>query len=130
LLKNGHQSRASRDYPAASPSRRRGKKSLLIRRDATPHPSEAPDKRDFAELNLHLPACRSLGAGRALFEQPGKEDFFGSLLDFSGDNGQIRGLNHFEPVIPAFHYSIIHVLLSSLTLQAFSEKISPERGSL
>ena len=34
LLKNTHLSRASRDYPAASPSRRRGKKSLLIRRDA------------------------------------------------------------------------------------------------
>jgi hypothetical protein len=31
LLKNGHLLR----YPAASPSRRRGKKSLLIRRDAT-----------------------------------------------------------------------------------------------
>jgi hypothetical protein len=35
LLKNAH----LRRYPAASPSRRRGKKSLLIRRDATPHPS-------------------------------------------------------------------------------------------
>jgi hypothetical protein len=31
LLKNGHLLR----YPAASPSRRRGKESLLIRRDAT-----------------------------------------------------------------------------------------------
>jgi hypothetical protein len=28
---------------------------------------------------LHLPACRSLGAGRALFEQPGKDNFFRSL---------------------------------------------------
>jgi len=35
LLKKAHLLR----YPAASPSRRRGKKSLLIRRDATPHPS-------------------------------------------------------------------------------------------
>jgi hypothetical protein len=35
LLKNAH----LRRRPAASPSRRRGKKSLLIRRDATPHPS-------------------------------------------------------------------------------------------
>jgi hypothetical protein len=34
-----------------------------------------PRKRDFAKLNLHLPACRSLGAGRAIFEQPGKHDF-------------------------------------------------------
>jgi hypothetical protein len=42
--------------------------------------SGAPGKRDFAELNLHLPACRSLGAGRALFEQPGEDDFFSSLL--------------------------------------------------
>jgi len=35
LLKNGHLLRG----PAASPSRRRGEKSLLIRRDATPQPS-------------------------------------------------------------------------------------------
>jgi hypothetical protein len=76
LLKNGHLLR----YPAASPPRRRGKKSLLIRRDPTPHPSGAPAERDFAKLNLHLPACRSLSAGRALFEQPGKGDFFNRLL--------------------------------------------------
>jgi hypothetical protein len=31
---------------------------------------------------LHLPACRSLGAGRALFEQPGEDDFSDSLLLF------------------------------------------------
>ena len=37
-------------------------------------------RRDFAKLNLHLPACRSLRAGRALFEQPGKDDFFSGLL--------------------------------------------------
>jgi len=42
----------------------RGKKSLLIRRDATLRISWA----------LYL----------ALFEQPGKDDFFGSLLEFSG----------------------------------------------
>jgi hypothetical protein len=30
---------------------------------------------------LHLPACRSFGVGRALFEQPGKNDFFRRLLD-------------------------------------------------
>jgi hypothetical protein len=41
--------------------------------------SRAPGKRDFAELNLHLPACRSLGAGRALFEQTGKDDLFSRL---------------------------------------------------
>ncbi len=40
----------------------------------------APQGRDFAKLNLHLPACRSLGAGRALFEQPGKDAFFSSPL--------------------------------------------------
>jgi hypothetical protein len=45
----------------------------------TPHDFGGPRKRDFAKLNLHLPACRSLGAGRALFEQPGKDDFFSSL---------------------------------------------------
>jgi hypothetical protein len=41
LLKNAH----LRRYPAASPSRRRGKKSLLIRRDATPHPSSCQSTR-------------------------------------------------------------------------------------
>ena len=68
LLKNGRLLR----YPAASPSRRRGKESLPIRRDATLRISGAPAKRDFAELNLHL----------ALFEQHQKDDFFSSLLDF------------------------------------------------
>jgi hypothetical protein len=57
--------------PAGSPTRRRGKKSLLIRRDATLRISGAPGKRDFAKLNLHL----------ALFEQPGKDDFTSSLLE-------------------------------------------------
>jgi hypothetical protein len=81
-----------RRYPAASPSCRRGKKSLLIRRDATPHPSpcqargrlieayarvgaihELPlrwdfgrsRKRDFAKLNLHP----------GIFDQPSEIDF-------------------------------------------------------
>jgi hypothetical protein len=55
--------------PAASPSRRRGNKSLLIRRDAT----------------LRI-ACLKAGERLAgalhldLFEQPGKDDFFSSLL--------------------------------------------------
>jgi hypothetical protein len=43
--------------------------------------SGAPGKRDFAELNLHLPACRSLGAGRTLFlSNLGKMTFFESPL--------------------------------------------------
>jgi hypothetical protein len=67
LLKNGHLLR----YPAASPARRRGEKSLLIRHDATPHPS-GPPKRDFAKLNLHL----------TLFEQPEKDGFFDSLIEY------------------------------------------------
>jgi hypothetical protein len=50
-LKNAHLLR----YPAASPSRRRGKKSLLIRRDATLRISGA----------LHL----------GIFDQPAKNDF-------------------------------------------------------
>jgi hypothetical protein len=37
--------------------------------------SGAPAKQDFAELNLHLLACRSLGAGRGIFEQPEKAAF-------------------------------------------------------
>jgi hypothetical protein len=40
-----------------------------------------PQGRDSAKLNLHLPACQSFGAGRALFEQPGKDDFTSSLLE-------------------------------------------------
>jgi len=43
--------------------------------------SEAPAKRDFAKLNLHLPACRSLGAGRALFEQPEKDGLLRGLQE-------------------------------------------------
>jgi hypothetical protein len=52
--------------PAGSPTRRRGKKSLLIRRDATLRISGA----------LHL----------TIFEQPGKDDFFHSLLDLKERN--------------------------------------------
>jgi porphobilinogen synthase len=37
---------------AGSPTRRRGTKSLLIRRDATLRTSGAPAERDFAKLNL------------------------------------------------------------------------------
>jgi hypothetical protein len=48
----------------------------------TPQDFGSPRRLDFAKLNLHLPACRSLGAGRTLFEQPGKDDLFSSLLIF------------------------------------------------
>jgi hypothetical protein len=39
--------------------------------------------RSLQEISgaLHLPACRSFGVGRALFEQPGKNDFFRRLLN-------------------------------------------------
>jgi len=69
MLKNAHLLR----YPAASPSWRRGKTSLLIRRDATPHP--------FGGF-LHLPACRSLGAGRGIFEHPGDKPLFQKAAKF------------------------------------------------
>jgi hypothetical protein len=39
----------------------------------------APAERDFAKLNLHLPAYQSLGAGRGIFDQPAKKDFFNRL---------------------------------------------------
>jgi len=48
LLKNAH----LRRYPAASPSRQRGKKSLLIRRDATPHPSSLQRTFKYASGRL------------------------------------------------------------------------------
>jgi hypothetical protein len=67
LLKNGHLLR----YPAASPSRRRGRKSLLIRRDATPHPSSLRRTAKYASL-LRISGALHL----TLFEQPGKDDFF------------------------------------------------------
>jgi hypothetical protein len=55
LLKNTHLLR----YPAASPSWWRGKKLLLIRRDAT----------------LRIPGALHLG----IFDQPAKNDFFNRL---------------------------------------------------
>ena len=36
----------------------------------TPQDFGSSRERDFAKLNLHLPACRSLGAGRGIFDQP------------------------------------------------------------
>jgi hypothetical protein len=60
-FKNAHLLRS----PAASPSWRRGKKSLLIRRDATLILA-------FGGV-LHLPACRSPGEGRGIFEHPGEK---------------------------------------------------------
>ena len=48
LLKNAHLLRC----PAASPSWRRGKKSLLIRRDATPHPSSLRRTSKYASGRL------------------------------------------------------------------------------
>jgi hypothetical protein len=51
---------------AGSPTRRRGKKSLLIRRDATLRISGA----------LHL----------GIFEQPAKDEFFSKVLDFKDEN--------------------------------------------
>jgi len=61
---------------AGSPTRRRGKKSLLTRRDATLRISGA----------LHL----------GIFEQPEKNDFFSNLLNHKGrveTNGSITKLS-------------------------------------
>jgi len=84
LLKNGHLLR----FPHPSSLRRTAEyaSSRLTNspawQEVAPYSSrrhsqdfERSRERDFAKLNLHLPACRSLGAGRALFEQPGKENF-------------------------------------------------------
>jgi hypothetical protein len=65
LLKNSHLLR----FPHPSSLQRTAKYGSLLRI------SGAPVKRDFAKLNLHL----------ALFEQPEKDDFSGSLLA-SGDS--------------------------------------------
>jgi hypothetical protein len=56
MLKNAHLLR----FPAASPTRRRGRKSLLIRRDSTPHPSPS------ANYCICLPAEASAKAGAFL----------------------------------------------------------------
>jgi len=59
--------RRARKYASAgSPTRRRGKKSLLIRRDATLRISGA----------LHL----------GIFEQPAKDEFFSKVIDFKDEN--------------------------------------------
>jgi hypothetical protein len=66
LLKNAH---LLRD-PAASPSRRRGKKSFLIRRDATPHSSSLRRTAKYASL-LRISGALHLG----IFDQPGEKAF-------------------------------------------------------
>jgi len=77
LLKNGHLLR----FPHHSSLRRTTKYASLLRI------SGAPAGRDFAKLNLHLPACRRLGVGMALFEQPGKDDFFQQPLKVLRSSG-------------------------------------------
>jgi hypothetical protein len=71
LLKNAHLLR----YPAASPPWRRGKKSLLIRRDATPYPLPLRRTSKYASL-LRISGALHLG----IFEQPAENDFFSKLL--------------------------------------------------
>jgi hypothetical protein len=56
--------------------------SLLIRRDATLRTSGAPAGGiSQSSTCICLPARSRFGEGRALFEQPGKDDFFSSLLE-------------------------------------------------
>ena len=71
LMKNIH----LRRYPARSPSRGRGKESLLIRRDATPHPSSLRRTAKYASY-LRISGALHL----TIFEQPGITDFFSSLM--------------------------------------------------
>jgi hypothetical protein len=66
LMKKAH----LRRYPAASPSRRRGKKSLLIRRDATPHPSSLRRTTKYASF-LRISGALHLG----ISEQPVEKYF-------------------------------------------------------
>ena len=75
LLKNAHLSRASRDCPYPSSLQRTAKYASLLRISGAP----ASEAGFSAKLNLHLPACRSLGAGRGIFDQPLKYDFFSKL---------------------------------------------------
>jgi hypothetical protein len=81
LLKNDHLRRFSWSTPlAGSPTRRRGKQSLLIRRDATLRISGAPANGiSQGSTCICLPARSRFGEGRVLFEQPAKDDFFSSL---------------------------------------------------
>jgi len=85
MLKNAYLLRS----PARSPTRGRGKsRSLFVATPPssfvvaaylqvrlTPQDFGSPRERDFAKLNLPLPACRSLGAGRGIFEHPWKNCF-------------------------------------------------------
>jgi len=66
---------------AVSPTRRRGKKSLLTRRDATLRISRAPAGGiSQGSTCICLPARSRFGEGRALFEQSVKHDLFCSQI--------------------------------------------------
>jgi hypothetical protein len=71
LLKNAHLRRS----PHPSSLQRTAKYPSLLRISGAP----ASEAGFSAKLNLHLPACRSLGAGRGIFDQPLKYDFFSKL---------------------------------------------------
>jgi hypothetical protein len=95
-MKNTHLHRCShpsslrhtRKYASAgSPTRRRGKKSLLIRRDATLRISGAPANGiSQGSTCICLPARSRFGEGRGIFEQPAKDEFFSKVLDFKDEN--------------------------------------------
>jgi hypothetical protein len=69
MLKNAHLLRFR-------PPHRLGGVAKVAPYSSRRHPLILP----FGEL-LHLPACRSVSAGRAIFEHPGKNRLFNSLLE-------------------------------------------------
>jgi hypothetical protein len=82
--------------PAGSPTRRRGKKSLLIRRDATLRISGAAASGVSQDstcicLPARSPALRD--GGRGIFDQPEKNEFFNRLLTV--DSGRTHFLCNF-----------------------------------
>ena len=71
LLKNGHQSRATRDFPHPSPCQARGRFVAAYSEVRLTPQDCLPDRQVKSTAGaLHL----------ALFEQPGKDDFFSSLI--------------------------------------------------
>jgi hypothetical protein len=68
-------------HRAGSPTRRRGKKSLLIRRDATLRISGVPASGiSQGSTCICLPARSRFGEGRGIFDQPEKKRFFNRLI--------------------------------------------------
>ena len=92
LLKNAHLLRC----PAASPSRRRGKESLLIRRDATLILPRVKHGAGLLRSTFKYASLLRISGTLHLdiFEQPAKDDFFSNLLITNTINEVLKRVQH------------------------------------